>query len=248
MDPKYADFTETEYRSLLMLAKKNWRFVPFRESMQQGKICLWRHDIDLSVHRAARLAHLEADEGLRATYFVLPHSTFYNILEREVRDLLRTIAHLGHDVGLHFDARFYDIDRLEPEGVKQKIAFEKAMLETAIDVPIVAVSYHDGDQIPPELKLQDDHLVGLVNAHSRYIRERFGYCSDSNGYWRYRRLRDVLEANEDERLHVLTHPGWWVPEAMSPRDRISRCIDGRVIKQHRTYDIALEKIGRINMK
>jgi hypothetical protein len=45
-----------------------------------------------------------------------------------------------------------------------------------------------------------------------YFRQEVGYCSDSNGYWRVRRLEDVLREAKDERLQVLTHAEWW-PEA-----------------------------------
>lgn len=73
------------------------------------------------------------------------------------------------------------------------------------------------------------------------------YVSDSNGYWRYQRLSDVLENSENEKLHILTHPEWWTPEIMPPRERISRCIEGRSAKQHAIYDEALRKAGRLNV-
>ena len=248
MKPNIDDFTETEYRNLVRIAKKKWTFVAFTSCRRPGRICLWRHDIDLSVHRARRLAQIEVEEGVRATYFVLPHSPFYNVLEHEVRDLIREIASLGHDIGLHFDAGFYNGDALDQEGLQHKVSVEKNMIETLVGVPIVAFSYHDSDQVPGNLKVEDEQVLGMPNSHSSYIRENFGYCSDSNGYWRYRRLRDVLEEGKDERLQVLTHPGWWVPQPLTPRDRISRCIDGRAAKQHKKYDSALEKIGRTNLK
>ena len=71
---------------------------------------------------------------------------------------------------------------------------------------------------------------------------------ESNGFWRHRRLRDVLEAAEDERLHVLTHPVWWTPEPVSPRMRITRCIEGRAAKQHQWYDDLLAREGRENVR
>jgi hypothetical protein len=87
----------------------------------------------------------------------------------------------------------------------------------------------------------------MVNAYGRYLRQHWGYCSDSMGIWRHRRLRDVLEAGEDERLHVLTHPEWWVPEPQSPRARVARAIEGRAARQHDRYDRLVEEMGRENV-
>ena len=67
-----------------------------------------------------------------------------------------------------------------------------------------------------------ESIAGLTNAYGESLRERYAYVSDSNGYWRHRRLPDVLEAAGEERLHVLTHPEWWQKEPMSPRERIER--------------------------
>jgi len=82
----------------------------------------------------------------------------------------------------------------------------------------------------------------------RYFKQHYGCRSDSNGYWRFRRLREVLEVADDEKLHVLIHPSWWVPEPMSPRTRITRCIEGRVAKIARRYDQFLLEMGRENVK
>jgi hypothetical protein len=87
----------------------------------------------------------------------------------------------------------------------------------------------------------------MVNTYGAGLRKNFTYCSDSNGYWRFRRLQDVLEQAEDEKLHVLTHPVWWVPDVMSPRERLARCIDGRRDFQHRFYDQTLADYGRENV-
>jgi len=71
--------------------------------------CLVRHDIDVSPTRALAVARIEAELGVRATYTVLLSSRFYNAFESKVRDALREIAALGHDIGLHFDAAWHGI-------------------------------------------------------------------------------------------------------------------------------------------
>lgn len=94
------DFTEASYRDLLKIAQSNWMIVAFPEYKAEGRVCLWRHDIDFSPHRAYRLAQIEAVEGVKATYFVHLHSNFYNAFEREVVNLICAILDLGHDIGV----------------------------------------------------------------------------------------------------------------------------------------------------
>ena len=71
---------------------------------------LWRHDVDISVHRALALARIEADLGVRATYFFTLHSSFYNLLEPAVAARARELLALGHWLGVHFDVAAYDGD------------------------------------------------------------------------------------------------------------------------------------------
>lgn len=238
------DFTEEHYRELVRIAKQHYRFVTFTDQHPEEKSILWRHDIDFSPHRGRQMAQIEAEEGVRATYFVLLHSEFYNALEREIVQIVREIAGLGHAIGLHFDARFYDQQaELEP-----LLRMERQLLERTFGLPIEAFSWHNpfrGDWIE---SAAGDSMGGMVNAYSRTIRDRFSYVSDSHGVWRYRRLHDVLDAAADQHLHVLTHPEWWVPEAMPPRERITRAIDGRAARNEQFYDEALDAIGRPNVR
>lgn len=247
VDFHFGDFTEDEYRRVLKLAKERWRFIRFPEYRSAGRLCLWRHDIDLSVHRAHRLARIEAEEGVRSTYFVHLHNEFYNPLELEVTRLLIEVHRMGHDLGLHFDLAFYENDERDSTSVLERLRLERQILQDVLGVDIAACSFHNPDLTDAATR-DADELGGMVNAYGQYMRVSYSYVSDSNGYWRFRRLRDVLEAGKDERLHVLTHPGWWTPEPMSPRARIARCIDGRAASQHRRYDEFLARAGRKNVQ
>jgi len=243
----FEDFTETGYRELLKKAKDNWSFINYPEHRKPGNVCLWRHDIDFSVHRAYRLAQIEAEEDIKSTFFIHLHSQFYNPLESEVRDLILNIIDLGHDLGLHFDPAFY-IPRM---GAKDDfidfMKLEKQFLSRIFQTNIKAFSFHNPDT-GPWLDINQDNVAGMTNAYGKYIKKHYTYCTDSNGYWRFQRLRDVLEARRDEKIHVLTHPAWWVPDVLSPRQRISRCIDGRAASVNQYYDHLLEKYGRENVR
>ena len=237
------DFTEDAYRELLRIARPRYVFRPFADALEMTSGILWRHDIDISVHRALALARIEREEDIRATYFVHLHSNFYNALETGIVTRLRQIVGLGHELGLHFDPQFAGSSPGDAEGLARDVSRERDLLRDAVGAPVVAVSFHDPD-VAGFTDLHDDRIAGLVNAYGSRLRRDFVYCSDSNGYWRFTPIRDVLTGGGHDRLHVLTHPEWWVPEPMSPRARVARAIDGRAANAGRRYDEALRALGR----
>lgn len=240
------DFTETAYRSLVERARERYAFLSFTEAAAAAAGVLWRHDIDISVHRAFALAAIESALGVRATYFVHLRSHFYNAFEDACVERLRAIAAMGHEIGLHFEARAFAIPPDGSAPLAHHVAAEATAMAELIGVTPVAVSFHDPDGHGHGV-MGDDVIAGLVNAYGRTIQERFRYCSDSNGYWRFTSLDEELRSGS-ARLQVLTHPEWWVPEVMSPRDRIARAIDGRARSVAAGYDRAIDVVGRENRR
>jgi hypothetical protein len=239
------DFTEASYRKALRLARSSYSFAPFTSPPASRQV-LWRHDVDFSVHRALRLAEIEAEEGVQATYFLYLHSQFYNLLSGLVLPKAKRILELGHHLGLHFDPTFYGLG-LAGAAFQKAVESERTLLADMLQTPPAAVSFHLFgvlEEPPPD----NDIVGGMVNVYSRAIMSGYTYCSDSNGVWRHARLFDVLERAEADRLHVLTHPEWWTPEAMAPRARIQRCLDGMAGAIGTYYDELVDGYGRPNVR
>jgi hypothetical protein len=223
---RFADFTRDNYSRLLQIAKQAYPFKRYTDFARTERFVLWRHDVDFSPHSAVKLAEREAEAGVPAMYFALLHSDFYNLLERDVSDCIRTILGLGHDVGLHFDLSYYPV-RGEEELVRW-LAWERHILEDTFQTECRVFSFHNPDAAAAVYRGRE--YAGLINAAAAYFFEDVGFCSDSYGYWRTRRLEDVLRQATEPRLQVLTHPEMWQDAAMSPRQRVNRCIDGRAQK------------------
>ena len=79
------DFTVEKYRELLQSLKKHNNFSI-------------RHDVDLRPDRSLRLAHLEAEEGLHATYY------FRTVPEGYDEGIIQQIVSLGHRAGYHYES------------------------------------------------------------------------------------------------------------------------------------------------
>jgi hypothetical protein len=243
--PTFEEFTETGFRRLLCALKAHgYRFTNYGQ-IEGERLVLWRHDVDFSMHRAVRLAEIEAGEEVRATYFVNPRCQFYNLLEPRTIRLLNRISHLGHEIGLHFDASAYDIAVWTGSELEAALSRERSILETILGERIRSVSWHNPD-LSNLLKFDAEQICQLNNAYSASLRRDYVYCSDSNGYWRFQPMAEVIEAGHP-RLHLLTHPEWWTPEPMPPSARIDRAILGRAQAVRRDYDELLARGGRRNV-
>ncbi|CAN0618934.1 conserved protein of unknown function [Burkholderia multivorans] len=240
----YREFTRQNYRRLLQLARDRYVFRGYADDFapQERPFVLWRHDIDMSVHAAHRLAVIEQEEGVRATYFLWMHSHFYNLFEREISDRVRDIVRMGHDIGLHFDCEYHGV--LDEKTFLSRLHIEAECLSNHFDVPVNAFSFHNPDAW--SLGHEQQHYAGMVNTYAACFRRDIDYCSDSNGYWRHRRLEDVIVATPP-RLQVLTHPEWWTDTPMSPHLRVERCIEGRAKAVRHLYETQLAAFGRKNV-
>lgn len=236
------DFTIEHYRQLLRLAKSGWQIASYEDIRWSQGFLLWRHDLDISLNRSLALAQIESEEAVEATYFVNPHSEFYNLAEVGQHKTIKKILSLGHSLGLHFDASFYDVK--SEKSLDKLVATEAAYLSELFGQKPVAFSFHNPDA--SHLVCDAEEYGGLVNCYSKRFKSEVAYCSDSNGYWRFRRLYDVLQEKKDARLQVLTHPGWWQEKPMPARQRIFRAAYGRASNTLKGYDRVVEMHARVN--
>lgn len=241
-DFKFYDFTLSNYRSLLSLALTNYEFRLFNQEYQHKSILL-RHDLEFSVPIALRMAEIEAELGIRSTYFVQLHSEFYNMLEKSSLKDIKQIEKLGHQIGLHFDSHFWEIQ--DETQLDSSIEFDKSVLEKYLETQVMAFSFHNNT--PFTLSCRKDKYGELLNVYSDYFRERYAYNADSLGYWRYERLEDRLKDARVDTLQILIHDGMWQDEVLPPRRRVYKVIDENAERLKLLYDNHLTKIGQKNI-
>jgi hypothetical protein len=187
---------------------------------------------------------VEAASGVHATYFVQVSSRYYSIFEPEIAAVLRQIAALGHDIGLHFDAEVCS-HQAAPD-YDSRIAFEARVLEEVVETGVASFTLHNPTTMIG-VSLDEPFRAGLVNGSCSDLRASYSYCSDSNGLWRFRTLAEMIADQSVGRLYALTHPEWWQSEPMSPRQRLQRCIDGRKTWSENYYDALLANNDRPNI-
>jgi hypothetical protein len=192
---------------------------------------------------ALDLARVEARCGVRSTYTVLLSGEYYNPFEPEVRKILREIAGLGHEIGLHFDPEAYEI--ASDDDLDTAIAWEASVLSGLLgaDAQVRMFSFHN----PTQEALACDKVAygGLWNAYAAMLREQVSYLSDSNGHWRYRSWDQAL-AERPPRFQILTHPEWWMAEDRPPAEKVVGHIEERSRKVWSRYCEVLRSGGREN--
>jgi len=183
-------FDLAHYRELLDAAKAGgYTFAFFDHDPRPGDLLL-RHDVDLSLAGALKLAELEAEEGVAATYFLMTRSVFYNLAAAPGESAMGRLRELGHRVGLH-------------------AVWPRAELDDRFDA---VVAWHNPD--PPYMS---EPIDGADNVMSPRFFNRERYRSDSNQSWRSGCPHEALARGDFEWLQLLTHPEIWVYEGETMR-------------------------------
>jgi hypothetical protein len=220
--PGNSAFSDDGYCALLRaLRERGYQFASFADVDTAAPHAVLRHDIDMSIEAAVRMAEIEAGLGVRSHYFVLLRTEIYNALSRNGLAGLQEIVALGHDVGLHFDASLYAPDRAALDAAA---ATEVGMLEGALGRRIGMISLHR-----PAPSLIGDTLPLAGRPHSyqpRFIGD-IGYCSDSRGEWGHGHPLDHPAVCEGRALQLLTHPIWWIGSGATAQEKVMRILDGR---------------------
>jgi hypothetical protein len=176
-------FDFAHYAEILACADAGgYRFAHFEDAPAEGTVIL-RHDVDLSLDAALRMALIEHDAGASATYFLMTESVFYNLDSSEGVAAVVRLRELGHRVALH-------------------AVYPHAAIDDRFD-PVVA--WHNPD---PEY-MRAPFSDGRINVMQDPWFDPATYRSDSNQHWRSGCPHDELRAGAFPWLQLLTHPEIW---------------------------------------
>jgi hypothetical protein len=207
------DFTPAHYRELLSAARTGgYEWATFDHRPRSGDVFL-RHDVDLSLEAALEVARLEHELGVRATYFLMSESVFYNLDSKVGRAAERQLRQWGHAVGLH-------------------AVYPRVKLDDRFDN---VVSWHNPD---PEFMSQP--VDGAVQVMEPPFFTKGLYRSDSNAHWREGCPHDELAAGAFEWLQLLTHPEIWIYEGATMRETMESMLDAK--RREWLEDLAADRI------
>jgi hypothetical protein len=199
-----------------------YRFVAFDEIQNYSENagenvppkCLLRHDIDADISAALRMAKVENEAGISATYFFMLRSPLYNLMGRENYEMAVQIFKLGHKIGLHYDQGFDEQRGWTAIQTASGIDAEANWLEDQFGLEVAAVSFHQ----PGDAVFSGHISTGKrVNTYDRKVLREFLYFSDSNrtlplATATCSSLETSIAAHAPKDIQLLIHPIWWVYE------------------------------------
>lgn len=204
-------FTYNGYRGLLcQLREQGYAISDYHDYSCSKKVAILRHDVDNDLKKALRFAELEAEEGVKSTYFVLVTSDFYNLMSKESEQTLKKIIKYGHEIGLHFDEVRYGLseDTWDEAHIAKLIINESKLLEKICEEKVTTVSMHR----PSKKTLNSNlHIPGMINSYGFEFFEQFKYVSDSRMHWR-EDVEEIINSGNFDKIHILTHAFWYFEE------------------------------------
>jgi hypothetical protein len=209
-------FTLASYANLLRYLSEIYKIVPFCEIPQRDvPYLILRHDVDVSLTAALKMAHIERDLGIRSTYFVSFSSRFYNVLEGNNVHILKQISRLGYEIGLHYHPSQY---RSYGRNMNETLKIQIRLLEHLLGKKVYSIARHGPWDRDPFAASK-----GYINAnHPRLRRDLF--IHDSCRAWSPLQGLFTLLNDPPRRVQLLTHPENWQEDKIDREALLERFI------------------------
>jgi hypothetical protein len=216
----FKSFDYDSYRTLLNFLKRSHSNICFDDFLIKKDIkqyFILRHDVDFSLESALKMAKVEAKIGVRATYFILFSSRFYNLLSEEFCLYPRKFVELGHEVGLHYDLQIYE--KYGIEELNDILENEVKMLSKLCGREVKSIARH-----MPSIGGEDPftNATEFINAYDNQYYKDITYISDSCGAWRDETVSIFRKGEIPAKIQLLIHPIYW---DIKPADRWTRLDD-----------------------
>jgi hypothetical protein len=228
------DFTMAKYTDLCeAIADSGYTPMTVRAYLEAqempSRLVVMRHDVDASPRNEPRMALIESDFGIRATYYFRYRRGVFQ------PDVMRQIAGMGHEIGYHYET--LDKAKGDCEKAIELFKSELALLKEVADIKTISMHGNpltkwDNRDLWRKYDFKDSAILGEAYLSFRNIL----YLSDTGRTWgpaykvkdllpsdtegtgpgsiksRVNSTDDViklLESGEIRRLYLLTHAGRW---------------------------------------
>ena len=204
------DFTLTLYRTLLeTLQQQGFSFQTFGDFIPAAdkRLIILRHDVDLLPLNSLEFAKIEAEKGIKGTYY------FRIVPESFDEKIIKEIHSLGHEIGYHYEDLSFAQAKLKAQGAGHRAQgeeLEKQVVE--IGIRSFKKNLEDLRKIVP---------VKTICMHGSPM-SRW----DSRLLWKYYDYRDFgivgepyFDINFDEVLYLTDTGRRWDGDSFNIRDK-----------------------------
>lgn len=212
-------FTLQAYSNLVrLIQEKGYDICNYHNYLRSEKFVILRHDVDFDLRKAAKIAKVEKELGIKTVYFILISSDFYNVLSTYNFRCVKEIIDCGHEIGLHFDeTKYYGLNMHQ---IKDAIYDEVKLLETMIERRVETVSMHRPSKEMLESDLELDYVI---NTYGKVFFKDIKYLSDARMNWR-EDVISIITNSQYDKIQLLTHPFWYSEGEMTITDKLKRFV------------------------
>lgn len=197
-------FSYKELREFFAKLSATATVLPFDAAARQGMLTsantvIMRHDIDVDIYAAMRVAEIESEFDIRSTFFFLTGCEMYNLASPAGRQALRSLVENGFEVGLHFDPLLYP--EASGQGLSTAVEREAAWIADISGQAVRSISLHN-----PSVHKQFPRFDGFINAYDPAFFDPDFYMSDSCMGFRGKDPFKFVELVRERSLQILLHP------------------------------------------
>ncbi len=180
------DFTVQKYAELLdALLEAGYRFLAYEQycrepgtANREPKTVILRHDVDRKPLNSLRIAELEAEKGIHASYY-------FRIVKESFRpDVIHRIAALGHEIGYHYEdmSLCKGNTKLALEHFERKLALLRSFYPvTTICMHGAPTSKYDGRALWQVTDYRHYNIIGEPYFDTDF--SRLLYLTDTGRCW-----------------------------------------------------------------
>ncbi len=226
----YNNFSYDFYKDLLndlLLSRDNLCIKDLSDPYIERNFLVLRHDVDFSPEAALQMAELEASMGVKATYYLLLSSPYYNLIGKEYIQFPKKLVELGHEVGLHYDINILEI--MDNDDLISALKLQSNFLSKLADSDVKSIAMHTPSNygIDPfrETKFNESKLI---NAYNNHYTNKMAYFSDSCGAWRNDFVECLNKKDFPAQMQLLVHPIFWGTNSVTRWKSLNRLIENKI--------------------
>jgi len=186
----------------------------------KGPGIIMRHDVDDNIERSVKIAELEKQHNIKATFFILNTAPYWS---RPCWDQYRYIQSLGHEIAWHNNIITQWIQAGQRNNLNELIAnVLKQFTDQGFTIRGMAshgdslcyqykfVNY-EAFTVAPKVNTLNYKQIDMSThglQYEAYFTGHNHYLSESGGKWRTEVKTEDLE-NKELRTQILIHPQWW---------------------------------------
>lgn len=199
------DFTLDVLKQLLNQVNrsnpKDHTFLGFLQNPSNKKQVILRHDIDRNPAHALKIAQIEKDLNIKATYYFRIHPSIFK------SEIIKEIADLGHEIGYHYEdfTKFHGNPEKAIESFKKNLAeFRKIYPVKTICMDGKPLSIYNNLDLWKYYNYSDLGIIGEPFLDLDYT--KILYLTDTGRGWNMVKYSVRDKVNENFHYHNVSSP------------------------------------------